>query len=226
MARAQSPQLFSINVAIGTRLPAFRTSMGKVLLSELHETVVRSLIAESTPKMRERDAKIEVERVISDLRCIKKQGYATSVGEMRSRIERDRSSASSPAQQGRPFHRAERSSKQDVRQKHGAGALAGALRRRQKRHILALVMVQCLASGQVGVSRIVEDNRLHVISEIVRQQSLHRVRGWTFPRRRLRQRSPYEADALYVRIAHIKGAELFWCVSGWFVNDTCVRPAH
>jgi hypothetical protein len=43
VARAQSPRPFSANVSIGTCLPAFRTAMGKVLLSELPEQIVRKL---------------------------------------------------------------------------------------------------------------------------------------------------------------------------------------
>ena len=45
VARAQSPRPFSANVVIGTCLPAFRTAMGKVLLSELPENIVSRLIS-------------------------------------------------------------------------------------------------------------------------------------------------------------------------------------
>lgn len=83
VARAQSPRPFSANVAIGTRLPAFRTAMGKVLLSEQPENMVRLLISDlhSGPSD---NAKIDTEQFLSDLRRAKSAGFATSTGELES----------------------------------------------------------------------------------------------------------------------------------------------
>lgn len=79
VARAQSPRPFSANVVIGTCLPAFRTAMGKVLLSELPETIVRRLISSSSNSS---NSKIDPEHSVADIRRAKTQGYATSIGEL------------------------------------------------------------------------------------------------------------------------------------------------
>jgi IclR family pca regulon transcriptional regulator len=81
VARAQSPRPFSASVTIGTRLPALRTAMGKVLLSELHEKVVRLLIDDSNSKG-PGSGKIDPEHFIADMKRVKAQRYATSVGEL------------------------------------------------------------------------------------------------------------------------------------------------
>jgi IclR family transcriptional regulator, pca regulon regulatory protein len=82
VARAQSPRPFSLNVTIGTQLPAFRTAMGKVLLSGLHVTLIRSLVSEWNTTIRDRRAKIDPNRFVDEVQGVKAEGFATSIGEL------------------------------------------------------------------------------------------------------------------------------------------------
>jgi DNA-binding IclR family transcriptional regulator len=66
---------------IGTCLPAFRTAMGKVLLGELPESIVRQLISNLNSSAFG-NSKIDPEHSIADIKRVKTQGYATSIGEL------------------------------------------------------------------------------------------------------------------------------------------------
>lgn len=81
VARAQSPRPFSANVVIGTRLPAFRTAMGKILLGEHPENMVRRLITDLNSGSSDR-SQIDAEQFVADIRRAKIQGFATSIGEL------------------------------------------------------------------------------------------------------------------------------------------------
>lgn len=81
VARAQSPRPVSINVAVGTRLPAFCTAMGKVLLGELAEPVVRDLLAHAPPRRLSPATHVNIDQIVAETRQAHQQGYATSIEE-------------------------------------------------------------------------------------------------------------------------------------------------
>lgn len=81
VARAQSPRPVSINVAVGTRLPAFCTAMGKVLLGELAEPAVRLLLTQTPPRRRSPFTHIDIDEIVAETRRARELGYATSIEE-------------------------------------------------------------------------------------------------------------------------------------------------
>jgi IclR family KDG regulon transcriptional repressor len=80
--KVEKPDLARIDMDIGVRYPAHSTALGKVLLAHLPEDQLLSLfdhsaLAKTSPKTI--DSK---DRLIAELQCVRKQGYAASDGEL------------------------------------------------------------------------------------------------------------------------------------------------
>jgi IclR family pca regulon transcriptional regulator len=78
LARSQSRKVFSPAVGVGTRLPAFCLSTGRVLLAQKSDVAVRMLLAHTeltpyTPK-----TLTDVEDIVQAVRKVREQGYAAS----------------------------------------------------------------------------------------------------------------------------------------------------
>lgn len=82
VARATSPRPVSIHIAVGTRIPAFCSAMGKVLLGELSEAEVRELMEESQPQRLYTQACVAIDDILASARKAKEVGYATSIEEL------------------------------------------------------------------------------------------------------------------------------------------------
>ncbi|MBA4021583.1 MAG: IclR family transcriptional regulator [Gordonia sp.] len=82
-ARVPVRRIMSINVSVGTRIPAYATSMGRVLLAWSGPDVVRSVVAQSnfddqlTPSTVSSGAELERE-----LDVVRRQGYALTAQEL------------------------------------------------------------------------------------------------------------------------------------------------
>ncbi|MFC7788565.1 IclR family transcriptional regulator domain-containing protein [Microbacterium sp. MAHUQ-60] len=82
VARAAGRRIISVRITIGTRLPAFATSMGRVLLSARPETEALSLIDSSerppyTPRTR-----VDSAELTTEIRVVREQGWAMVDGEL------------------------------------------------------------------------------------------------------------------------------------------------
>ena len=78
LARSQSRKVFSPTVGVGTRLPAFCLSTGRVLLAQRSDAEVRLRLGHTeltpyTPK-----TLTDVEDIVQAVRAVREQGYATS----------------------------------------------------------------------------------------------------------------------------------------------------
>ncbi|MCE7483701.1 IclR family transcriptional regulator C-terminal domain-containing protein [Microbacterium profundi] len=82
VARAAARRIMSVRITIGTRLPAFATSMGRVLLAALPESDAAAVLDESkliayTPRTRADRA-----AVIAEVETVREQGWAMVDGEL------------------------------------------------------------------------------------------------------------------------------------------------
>jgi IclR family pca regulon transcriptional regulator len=84
VARAQSPRPVSIHVTVGTRIPAFCTALGRVLLGEIPEAEVRERLVQSPPSKLNTKTSISLSEIIPETRKARLQGYATCIEEYES----------------------------------------------------------------------------------------------------------------------------------------------
>ncbi|HEV7277015.1 MAG TPA: IclR family transcriptional regulator [Devosiaceae bacterium] len=76
VARASQRRVMSIGLNVGSRLPAYCSSMGRVLLGALPERQQRSLL-EATPKPKRTPRTLtEVEDLLAEIEQVRQQGYA------------------------------------------------------------------------------------------------------------------------------------------------------
>jgi IclR family KDG regulon transcriptional repressor len=80
--KVEKPDLARIDIDIGVRYPAHSTALGKVLLAHLPQDQLLGFydhpgLAKTSPKTI--DSK---DRLLAELECVRKQGYATSDGEL------------------------------------------------------------------------------------------------------------------------------------------------
>jgi IclR family pca regulon transcriptional regulator len=78
LARAQSRRVFAANVGVGTRLPAFALSTGRVLLSQLSDVEVGMLLGHSELKAFTPHTLCSVPGIVDEVRRVRAQGYAIS----------------------------------------------------------------------------------------------------------------------------------------------------
>lgn len=76
VARAAQSRVMSISLMPGSRLPAYCTSMGRVLLAERPEAEVRAVLKKHPPEKRTEKTVTDVEKIIRVLRDVKRQGFA------------------------------------------------------------------------------------------------------------------------------------------------------
>ncbi|MBL0419042.1 helix-turn-helix domain-containing protein [Ramlibacter sp. AW1] len=82
VARATSPRPVSVHIAIGTRMPAFCTAMGRVLLGEMEEAAVQQLLKLSPPRKLSELTRVDSREIVMETRRSHARGYATSIGEL------------------------------------------------------------------------------------------------------------------------------------------------
>lgn len=76
VARAAQRKVMSIALMPGSRLPAFCTSMGRVMLAALPESDARALLASQSLEARTQYTVTEIERLMTILSVVQRQGYA------------------------------------------------------------------------------------------------------------------------------------------------------
>lgn len=76
IARAAQTKVMSISLGAGSRLPAYCTSMGRVLLAALPETSARCLLKSSDLVARTQLTQTNIEKLMAELTRVREQGYA------------------------------------------------------------------------------------------------------------------------------------------------------
>ena len=76
VARAAQRKVMSITLMPGSRLPAYCTSMGRVLLAALPEAEARAILASSGLKARTPSTLTDEEAIIAELDRVRRQGFA------------------------------------------------------------------------------------------------------------------------------------------------------
>ncbi len=76
IARSAQRRIMSVGLSIGSRLPAFCTSMGRVLLAALPEDEARRRILQGQPKPRTAHTVVEITRLMAILADVRRQGHA------------------------------------------------------------------------------------------------------------------------------------------------------
>jgi IclR family pca regulon transcriptional regulator len=73
--RIPTHKIMSVNLALGSRLPAFCTSMGRTLLAELDEPALDALLARHPPQAHTARTITDPERLKSELATVRHQGW-------------------------------------------------------------------------------------------------------------------------------------------------------
>jgi IclR family pca regulon transcriptional regulator len=73
--RVPTHKIMSINLGIGSRLPAFCTSMGRTLLAELDEAALERLLAAHPPSTRTARTITDIGRLKNELASARRQGW-------------------------------------------------------------------------------------------------------------------------------------------------------
>ncbi|PLU68561.1 IclR family transcriptional regulator [Sinorhizobium medicae] len=76
IARAAQRRVMSISLMPGSRLPAYCTSMGRVLLAALSEDEARSTLEKSALVARTEHTETDIERLLADIKETRERGYA------------------------------------------------------------------------------------------------------------------------------------------------------
>lgn len=76
VARASQRKVISISLMAGSRLPAFCTSMGRVMLADLPEDEAQDLLEATDRTARTRFTKTEVLDLMEEISRVREQGYA------------------------------------------------------------------------------------------------------------------------------------------------------
>jgi IclR family transcriptional regulator, pca regulon regulatory protein len=76
IARAAQRRVMSISLMPGSRLPAYCTSMGRVLLAALSEDEARSILEKSLLVARTEHTETNIERLLADIKETRERGYA------------------------------------------------------------------------------------------------------------------------------------------------------
>jgi IclR family pca regulon transcriptional regulator len=76
IARAAQRKVMSISLMPGTRLPAFCTSMGRIMLAALPDSAVHQVLMSAPRKARTRYTRTDVAEIMAELECIRRNGYA------------------------------------------------------------------------------------------------------------------------------------------------------
>lgn len=76
VARASQRKVMSISLMPGSRLPAFCTSMGRVMLAALPDATIEEILQTSPPVARTRHTQTEPEAIMAELLRVRSAGYA------------------------------------------------------------------------------------------------------------------------------------------------------
>ncbi|MGH0241353.1 IclR family transcriptional regulator C-terminal domain-containing protein [Sinorhizobium meliloti] len=76
IARSAQRRVMSISLMPGSRLPAYCTSMGRVLLSDLNENDARAVLEKSKLVARTGKTQTDIDRLLADIRLTKERGFA------------------------------------------------------------------------------------------------------------------------------------------------------
>jgi IclR family pca regulon transcriptional regulator len=74
--RVPTQKIMSINLGVGSRLPAYCTSMGRMLLAGLPEDELRTRLIQSNPMARTPKTKVSVEDLMDCIAQIRQQGWS------------------------------------------------------------------------------------------------------------------------------------------------------
>jgi IclR family pca regulon transcriptional regulator len=76
VARVPTRRIMTVSISVGTRFPAFATSMGRVLLAALPASAAADLLAASDLKPLTRSTKTDPELLLAELDRVRQQGWA------------------------------------------------------------------------------------------------------------------------------------------------------
>lgn len=76
IARASQRRVMSINLNPGSRLPAYCSSMGRVLLSALPEDDIRSALSRTELRANTDRTIVDIDQLMAEIRRVREQGYA------------------------------------------------------------------------------------------------------------------------------------------------------
>lgn len=99
VARVPTRRIMSVGITIGTRFPAYATSMGRVLLAALPVDRARGFIEASHPHSLTPRTRTDVDAIVAELDAVRTQGWALVDGELEEGLRslaapvRDRSGA-------------------------------------------------------------------------------------------------------------------------------------
>lgn len=82
IARVHTERILRVNLDVGTRLPAFTTSMGRVLLAGLEDATVRRALEGSPRTPTTPLTRTGVAELMEEVRHVREQGYAVVAGEL------------------------------------------------------------------------------------------------------------------------------------------------
>jgi len=76
VAREPTRRIMTVAISIGTRFPAYATSMGRAILSGLPEPELRAVIERSAPRPLTARTIVEPDRLVDEVARVRKQGWA------------------------------------------------------------------------------------------------------------------------------------------------------
>ena len=82
IARVHTERILRVNLDVGTRLPAFTTSMGRVLLADLPEDEARALLAGAPRTPATEHTLTDVDALMAELARVREQGHAVVTAEL------------------------------------------------------------------------------------------------------------------------------------------------
>lgn len=82
VARVPTRRIMSVGITIGTRFPAWATSMGRVLLADLPEDAQRTALESSPPTALTPATIIDESELLAELRRVREQGWALAESQL------------------------------------------------------------------------------------------------------------------------------------------------
>ncbi|MFJ6653814.1 IclR family transcriptional regulator C-terminal domain-containing protein [Microbacterium sp. NPDC091313] len=82
VARVPTRRIMSVGITIGTRFPAYATSMGRVLLAALPAPAARTIIEASHPEPLTPRTRTDADALLAELDAVRAQGWALVDGEL------------------------------------------------------------------------------------------------------------------------------------------------
>jgi len=82
VARVPTRRIMTVGITIGTRFPAYATSMGRVLLASLPDEAVASVLAQDPPRALTGRTTVDTDDLLAELRRVREQGWSLVDGEL------------------------------------------------------------------------------------------------------------------------------------------------